>query len=483
MAWGKRQKLANTALADGDLEAAAEHLERGKLRETFQGRRLARKLTEALIRRAETATSVGNLALAWKDLTLASKIAVPKDADAVSRQSNQLVELTVEAADSLLSQGKLTHALQMIDQLGKREVMDWRADRIRKVIECLQQAENLASVGKFGQSLEQLENAKNVQPDLPFVESRISACSLRETQLRELTAELHSTTLKCQWVDVNKCCQKILAIAPKHEIALDAQRHCLNQIKRKTNSGIRATQVPDSLSPDRNANSFYQFASSSPTTPTGRPEPPKVSPDASAVYKTNSFILWIDGVGGYLVCIDDVNTIGQAIENAQASIPIAGDLRRRHARIETSHGQHLLQDLGGGVKVEGEDLTGTVLLKNDQTIELDGGVRLRYTQSHPLSKSARLDFLSRHRTHPWSDAVLLAGQSIVLGPNRDNQVFCPFWKTDLILFQRKSKWFCRSKAPFEIDGVKVEKEGEIQFNSRIEGMDFSMTLEPLESIS
>jgi len=64
-----------------------------------------------------------------------------------------------------------------------------------------------------------------------------------------------------------------------------------------------------------------------------------------------------------------------------------------------------------------------------------------------------------------------------------NQVFCPFWKTDLILFQRKSKWFCRSKVPFEIDGVKVEKEGEIQFNSRIEGVDFSMTLEPLESKS
>lgn len=482
MAWGKRQKLAELALADGDLDAAAEHLERGKLRETFQGRRLARRLTQALIERAETACSVGNLALAWKDLSLASKVAIPKDTDAVSKQSTQLVELTVEAAEALLNQSKLTHALQMIDQLGKRNVMDWRADRIRSVIACLQKAESLAATGKFDQSLKQLEKAKNIQPDLPFVESRISACSLREVQLRELTAELHSTALKCHWVDVNRCCQKILAIAPKHEIALDAQRHCLTQMKRKTNSGIRATHVPDSIPASEQAdNSFYQFANSTAGASPSQSDSVELPADAPPVYKTNSFILWIDGVGGYLVCVDSVNTIGQAIENAQISIPIVGDLRRRHARIETSHGQHLLQGLGGGVKVEGVELSEPVELKTDQVVELDGGVKLRYTQSHPLSKSARLDFVSRHRTHPWSDAVILAGKSIVLGPNRDNQVFCPFWKTDLILFQRKSKWYCRSKARFKIDGVKVEKEGEVQFNSRIEGDEFSMTLEPLES--
>lgn len=480
MAWGKRQKLAKTAMTAGDLDAAVEHLERGKLIGTFLGRRLARKLTQALIQRAAKAASVGNLALAWKDLSLANKIAAPKDAQIVSTQTDRLVELTVEASESILSQGKLNHALQMINQLDNRGIADSRSDRIREAIRILQHAEVLAAAGEFDESLQQFENACNIQPNLTFVESKVSTYRQHNIELNKLTEELHSTALKRQWVDVNQCCQKILAIAPKHEVALDAQKHCMTQIKRKTNSGIRATQVPDPLSGDRVTSSFYQLANSSPGSP-GSPQSPRSprSPDAPATYKTNSFILWIDGVGGYLVCVDDVNTIGQAIENAQVSIPIAGDLRRRHARIETSHGQHLLQDIGGGVKVDGEDLTGTVELKSDQTIELDGGLRLRYTQSHPLSKSARLDFLSRHRTHPWSDAVLLAGQSIVLGPNRDNQVFCPFWKSDLILFRRKSKWFCRSKTPFEIDGVKVEKEGEIQFNSRIEGIDFSMTLEPL----
>jgi hypothetical protein len=378
----------------------------------------------------------------------------------------------------------------MVDQLGKRQIMDWRADRIRSVADSLHNAEELAAVGKFTESLVALEKARNLQPDLPFIEARISAAQLREIQMKELTAELQSTALKCHWAEVNDCCKKILAIAPKHQIALDAQRHCMTQIKRKTSSGLRATHVPDRVSD----NSFFRISSGSlqdleavgstfngtgDNTHSGASGDEGL--DAGVVEKSqkaNSFILWVDGVGGYLVCADNVNTIGQAVPRANISIPIIGDLRGRHARLETVGGQHLLQALGS-VTVDSEKLVVPVELKHQQIIELDGGVKLKYTQSHPLSKSARLDFVSRHRTQPWSDAVLIASQSIVLGPNRDNHVFCPVWASDLIIFQRKDKWFCRTREPFEIDGLPIEKEGEIQFDSRISGEDFSLTLEPV----
>ena len=483
MAWGKRQKLASRALGEGDIEGAIELLGHEPLGQSFQGRRFARRLTQALIERASNSISLGNLALAWKDLSYANQIAVSKDADVVSRQLNQLVELTVEAADSFLANGKVTHAVQLIDQLTDRKIMDWRADRIRNVVDCLQKAETLAATGKFKDSLLQLEQAKNIQPDLPFIESRISACSLRKIQMKELNEELQSAALKCQWADVNEVCSKILAIAPKHQIAIDAQKHCLTQIKRKTNSGLRATQIPDK---GAIGNSFFQFNSVANPQKKSQNNPQNGTRDSlqddtnsEPVAKTNSFQLWVDGVGGYLVCVDKVNTIGQATPNANISIPVIGDLRRRHARLETVAGQHVLHGLGGGIAVDGEVLDVPVELKHEQVIELDGGVKMKYTQSHPLSKSARLDFVSRHRTQPWSDAIVLAGQSVVLGPNRDNHIFCPIWRMDVIIFQRKGKWFCRAKEPFEIDGKQVEKEGEIQFDSRIVGEDFSVTLEPV----
>ena len=471
MAWGKRQNLVNRAIVEGDLDVAAEHLKQDRARQSLSKRRIQRRLTAALLQRAEQAISLGNLALAWKDLSTATDIASSSDSDLISRQKNQLVEMTIESADSLLMAGKITHAVQLIDQLGKRQIMDWRADRILNVSRHLQQADKLAAIGKFDDSINQLQAAHNLLPELPFIELRLVAARQRKTQIEKLNADLKSAALKCQWGEVSQCCQKILAIAPKHEIALGAQRHCAARMQRKTSAGLRATQIPDRMR-ITDSNSFFQVSDktgSSNTAESGALAKDRVASD-------DSFLLWVDGVGGYLVCTGKVNTMGQAVAQASISIPIQGDLRRRHARLETVGGQHLLQPLGS-VLVDGELIESPVEVKHQQTIGFDGGVKLKYTQSHPLSKTARLDFVSRHRTQPWSDAVLLASQSIILGPNRDNHVYCPMWRFDLMLFERNGKWFCRTNESFEIDDQTVDKEGGIQFDSRIVGEDFSLTLE------
>jgi tetratricopeptide (TPR) repeat protein len=460
-------------LVEGDLDVAIEHFRQDPFFQSINGRQLGRQLISALLRRAENAMSMGNLASAWTDLTTAGKVAHSADEDQVSRLMNQLVEMTIEAADALLAMAKTTHAVQMIDQLSRRKIMDWRADRIRNVAQCLQLAEDFAASGKFTDAIEQLEQAKNLQPSLPFVESRLAAGRQRELQIKELTAELQSTALKCHWADVNKCCQKILTIAPKHQIALDAQKHSVGQMQRKTSAGVRATHIPDRHRVSE-SNSFFQIENSGPApneTVCGF-STDTVSNGSNA----DTFLLWVDGVGGYLVCTNEVNTIGQAVPESAISIPIVGDLRRRHARLETVDGHHLLHSLGS-VSINGGAIQSPVEIKHQQTIEFDGGVKLKYAQSHPLSRTARLDFLSRHRTQPWSDAILLASKSIILGPNRNNHVFCPTWNSDLIIFRRKEKWYCRSSEPIEIDHQAVGTEGEIQFNSRIVGEDFSLTLE------
>ena len=182
-------------MVEGDLDLAAEHLKQDRTQQTFNGRRLTRRLTTALVQRAEQASSLGNLSFAWRDLSTASELAGPQDADLISRQKNQLVELTIESADSMLFNGKITHAVQLVNQLGNRKIMDWRADRIRNISQCLHTADELAANGKFQDSIAQLEQAKNLQPDLPFLESKLAARRQREIQLRELTTELQSSAL------------------------------------------------------------------------------------------------------------------------------------------------------------------------------------------------------------------------------------------------------------------------------------------------
>lgn len=478
MSFGNRQKLASRAMVGGDLDQAVEHFKRDRSQQSFNGRRLARRLTTALVQRAEHASSLGNFSIAWQDLSAASELAGPSDADSISRQKNQLVELTIESADSLLFNGKVTHAVQLINQLSSRKIMDWRADRILNVSRCLQSAEDFAANGRFHESIQQLELARNLQPDLPYIESRLAVGRQRDVQMKELTAELQSSALKCQWSDVSKCCQKILAIAPRHEIALDAQRHCLTHMRKKTSTGLRVTNVPDKARISA-SNPFFQL--DQPSNQSNSDQADTNSGADNTIHEVNdvdSFLLWVDGVGGFLVCTSRVNTVGQAMPHANISIPVQGDLRRRHARLETVAGNHLIQPLGP-VTIDGNLVASPAEIKHNQTIALDGGVRFKYLQPHPLSKTARLDFVSRHRTCPWSDAILLASQSIILGPNRANHVFCPSWRFDLMLFERSGKWFCRTKEMFEIDDREIDKEGEINFDSRIVGEDFSLTLEPV----
>ena len=190
------------------------------------------------------------------------------------------------------------------------------------------------------------------------------------------------------------------------------------------------------------------------------------------------FLLWVDGVGGYLVCGGRVSSLGQAIDSAKVDIGIQGNLRSHHANVERVQGGHVLEPIGN-ISIGGVDLDSKEKKKNGQKLAFEGGVELAYCQTHALSKTARLDFVSRHRSVPWADAVILPVTSIILGPNRLNHVYCPTWGENLMLFERSGQWFCRSKQPMEVDGRLVTKETAIELDSRIVGDDFSITLEPV----
>ena len=144
------------------------------------------------------------------------------------------------------------------------------------------------------------------------------------------------------------------------------------------------------------------------------------------------FLLWIDGVGGYLVCLGDEVVLGQSSPEYSLDIPIQADLSRRHARIARRGDGYVIEPLHM-TRVNGQVIRGKTLLSDGDEIELAQGVRLRFRQPHALSASARLDFLSHHRTQPKADGVLLMAESCVLGPKWQNHVVCRDWQGDVVL--------------------------------------------------
>ena len=191
------------------------------------------------------------------------------------------------------------------------------------------------------------------------------------------------------------------------------------------------------------------------------------------------FMIWVDGVGGYLVCCDKENSIGQATEDSEVSIPISGDIHRSHASILSDADAHLLHPIGP-VSVDGRPLKHPTVLKDRQTFMMGGSVALGYRKPHPWSSSAVIRFESGNRTFPWSDAVIIAGDTVVLGPNAQSHIRCTRWEQEVFLLRREGRWYCRSFADFSIDGEAIKLEGGIHGKSRIEGRDFSFSIESLD---
>ena len=204
----------------------------------------------------------------------------------------------------------------------------------------------------------------------------------------------------------------------------------------------------------------------------GAPQPP--SHPASLGTR---FLLWVDAVGGYLVCMDNEIEIGQAVPNNSIHLPIIADLSRQHARIRREGESYLLEPIAA-VAVNGEKLNHTALLSDNDLIEM-GAVRLRFRQPHALSATARIDFESRHRTKPSADGVLMFAESCVLGPGGNNHVVCRDWEQDVVLFRLDDRLCCRATTTILVDDRPCERRAEIRLDSRICGDDFSMSLEPL----
>ena len=191
------------------------------------------------------------------------------------------------------------------------------------------------------------------------------------------------------------------------------------------------------------------------------------------------FMLWVDAVGGYWVCLADDVIIGQPGDGGGADIPILADISARHARIRRD-GEGYLIDAFREVRVGGRPVAATELLSDGSRIEIGSAVKLQMRRAHPLSLTARLDFLSRHRTQPPADAVLLLADCCVLGPQPQSHVVCRDWSREVILFRHEEKLYCQAAGGLEIDGVACRNRGPLQANSRVSGEGFSFSLEPLE---
>src|SRR5262249_14765432 len=145
-------------------------------------------------------------------------------------------------------------------------------------------------------------------------------------QFQVAIVRLHEAVAEKKWRDVLQLSEEVLAMAPTHAEARKARARAWKAIEP-------ATETHTSVSAP---------APAPPMTPQPR------------------FLLWIDGVGGYLVCLGGRVTLGQATPDAYVDIPLFADVSRHHATLTRETEGYVLEAVRP-VQVNGRTLDKALL--------------------------------------------------------------------------------------------------------------------------
>jgi FHA domain len=462
--WRLKLREAEEALRSGQLEEAGRLLRTAGLNEFLPGKRLMEKVAEQIAQRAQRRVAVGQTLDGWRDLETAAQLGA--NASLVDGLRQRFVRQGLAEVEAYLAAGDPPAAAERLAQLERQHASNREVRLLKETTTRVLAAQRRCHRGEFAEAEQDLAAAAALRPDLKVLDDLRKACRVKADACGRLAGRLYEAMAKADWNAVLTCAEALQELCPEHPAAVDARR--------------RAWAVVGTCLSNRNGNGHGEFGAR----PHGEPALPRVNAmsqptDSDAGMGQPSgprFLLWVDGVGGYLVCQGDEIALGQPAPGGYIDVPILADVSRRHAIIRRDAESYVIEPRRD-VCVNGRAIESLTLLADGSLIELGGGTRLRFRLPHPLSRTARLEFVSHHRTQPSTDGVLLMAESCVLGPGSKSHIVCPNWPADVVLFSQGDQLHCRTAGRFQIDGVEVDGRGPIGRSSQVVGEHFSMSLE------
>jgi hypothetical protein len=266
----------------------------------------------------------------------------------------------------------------------------------------------------------------------------------RHARFSEAVARLYDAAESKRWREAVSIAAEVLAVAPDHREA-------------KTIRGkawvVAAPETADFVPPEAGAAARGTDAATRSTRwesvrPSGLPQarPVHNSPLAGGApamplsSTTGSglpkrFLLWVDGVGGYLVCLSSRVTFGQATADGPVDVPLFADVSRTHAEV-TRDGEGYVIESGRSVRVNGAETKRAVLAAGDR-VTLGTSCQFLFHKPVAVSSSVRLELTSGHRLPVAVDGVLLMGNELMLGPAPDAHIELPALAAPVLIYRSK----------------------------------------------
>jgi hypothetical protein len=270
--------------------------------------------------------------------------------------------------------------------------------------------------------------------------------SQRRRLFSTLLPRLHAAADARKWREALEAAEQVLAVAPRHPEARQVKAQAWKAVEPSTISLALPVAQPVAVSRVSERNG-----------------PPQ------------RYLLWVDGVGGFLVCLANRVTFGQATPEVAVDVPLFADVSRMHASLTRDEEGYLLEGTRP-VQVNGQTVAGALLRPGDR-ITLGTSCQFQFHQPSPVSASARLDLVSGHRLPLALDAVLLMADALLLGSGEQNHVRLPGVDKSVILYRHKDGLAVRHSGKWTLDGRCAKDPAVLGSGSTVRGEEFAFTLE------
>jgi hypothetical protein len=188
-------------------------------------------------------------------------------------------------------------------------------------------------------------------------------------------------------------------------------------------------------------------------------------------------ILWIDGVGGYLMLRGPTASLGPAFADPPPDVPILADLSRNHATIRRDgEGYWLSADRPTAVNLSPVQ---RALLRSGDRITLGASCQILFSQPEPLSATARLTVISGHRFGHPVDAVLLMAETLILDRSPQAHVQTSDLRQRVVIYRQGDKLAVKAACSIRANGQSYRDRTVLASGVPTSLEDLTITLEEL----
>ena len=462
--------------------------------------RLTREVANAYLDRAERFLRADNTEAAWAELLIAESLNTG-EARAVQIRAT-LIRYGVNECGAALEAGKPTHAKRVIARLHERAVRNPQLAQYDEAVEGWISAAEHADRGDFVAAKELLTNARLRLQGFQAngIDHYLAEVHQRHERFQKALPKLYASIESRDWKDVVQRGDEILAVAPDHREVRSLQAKAWSVLQPGSGELPRLPvndqrEVPLVLAAVGGGAVAGALLASHhrPTTPyasnpasslstANRPIVNRHSTGSSHVPGTplpKRFILWVDGVGGYLVCLNSRITFGQAIGEAPVDVPVFAEMGRLHAEITRDADGGYIVESARETSVNGHAVQRAVLSTNDR-ITFGTSCQFLFHRPVSISSTVRLEVVSGHRL-PWAvDGIILMDQALILG--LEDQVHIPLQDDNspkVILHRTPDGLAVKCSGKFKIDNRPCTDRAEIPLPSVLTSESFTFALDPV----